>query len=276
MDWLRRLFHREHPHIPDELWSACIERLPFLKRLAEPELDKLKSLCETFLDKKSFTAAADFELTDEIVVMIAAQACLPILNLSLDLYDDMAGIIVYPAAFIIPQRELDEAGVMHEWQSPASGEAIGAGGAVVLSWQDAQEGQVRGGNVVIHEFVHKIDMADGGANGYPPFLSQYHEHPDANRWPEVFSSAYNDFLQRVNALEARLPGDFDDDRPDHADLFDALSNALPLDPYAASHPAEFFAVASEAFFVRPEPLASTYPAVYRLLAKYFRQDPLAS
>lgn len=276
MQWLRRLFHREGPSIPAPLWRACVERLPFLKRLPEPDLARLKALCETLLDRKPFTGAADFVLSDEIAVMIAAQACLPVLNLSLDLYDDMAGIIVYPSAFIIPQREMDEGGVVHEWREPASGEAIDAGGAVVLSWEDAQESGDPGYNVVIHEFAHKIDMVDGGANGRPPFLPPYHAGLDARRWRKVFSSAYEDFVERVDALEAQLPVDFSDRRPAHAALWDALCATLPLDPYACSHPAEFFAVASEAFFVLPERLAGAYPEVYQLLREYYRQDPLAT
>jgi MtfA peptidase len=274
MQWLRRLFQREGPSIPEPLWHACVERLPFLQRLEPHDLVRLKALCETLLDRKGFTGAADFDLSDEIAVMIALQACLPVLNLSLDLYDDMAGIIVYPSAFVIPQREMDEAGVVHEWREPASGEAIDAGGAVVLSWEDAQESGDPGYNVVIHEFAHKIDMVDGGANGRPPFLARFHEGLDARRWQHAFSEAYDDFVRRVEALEASLPGDFNPDWPTHAMLWESMCASLPLDPYAGSHPAEFFAVASEAFFVLPEPLAAAYPEVYQLLSEYYRQDPL--
>jgi hypothetical protein len=186
----------------------------------------------------------------------------------------MPGVIVYPSAFIIPQSEMDEAGVLHEWHEPVSGEAIDAGGAVVLSWEDAEETGVAGYNVVIHEFVHKLDMADGIANGCPPFLSAYHKDIGPAQWRRVFTDAYEDFLQRVDALDARLPEDFDSDNEAHSALYDELCTALPLDPYAAKHPAEFFAVASEAFFVQPQPLADAYPGIYRLLAMYYRQDPL--
>ena len=82
-------------------------------------------------------------------------------------------------------------------------------------------------------------------------------------------------MRRVDALEERLPLDFDDDKAVHAALYDKLFATLPLDPYASRHPAEFFAVASEAFFVMPQPLADAYPEVYRLLARYYRQDPLS-
>lgn len=275
LSWLRRLLRRERPQIPAALWNECLHILPFLQRLPADDLARLKTLCENLLDKKSFTGAAGFELRDDVAVMIAAQACLPVLNLTLDLYDDMAGIIVYPAAFVIPQKEMDEAGVMHEWHEPASGEAVAAGGAVVLSWEAAQEANAPGYNVVIHEFVHKIDMVDGGANGKPPFLAGFHEGLDGARWREVFSAAYADFERCVEEAEAQLPENYDDDNPAHAALWDGLCAGLPLDPYAVTHPAEFFAVASEAFFVLPEPLRQAYPDVYELLALYFCQDPLA-
>lgn len=276
MQWLRQLFNRNKPQIPDSLWQDCVYRLSFLARMSPTELERLKALCEDLLDRKTFTGAAGFELTDETAVLIAQQACLPVLHLSLDLYADMAGIIVYPSAFVIPQSEMDEAGVVHEWHEPASGEAVHAGGAVVLSWEDVQESDAPGYNVVIHEFAHKIDMGNGAANGCPPFLAAYHQSISPAQWKSAFSAAYDDFSRRVDEREAQLPSNFDDDNQNDAELYDTLFGDLPLDPYAAKHPAEFFAVASEAFFVLPEPLAEDYPEIYRLLSLYYRQDPLAS
>jgi MtfA peptidase len=274
MRWLRQFLGHDKPHIPARLWEDCVARLPFLLRLQAPELERLKALCEDLLDRKTFTGAAGFVLTDEIAVLIAAQACLPILNLTLDLYKDMAGVIVYPSAFVISQAEMDEAGVVHEWREPVSGEAIDAGGAVVLSWEDVQERDAPGFNVVIHEFTHKIDMGNGSANGCPPFSTQYHKDIGPAQWRRTFSVAYANFLRHVDALEAQLPVDFDDENDADATLYDELFGTLPLDPYAAKHPAEFFAVASEAFFVLPQPLADRYPEVFSLLKLYFRQDPL--
>ncbi|RJG05562.1 zinc-dependent peptidase [Noviherbaspirillum cavernae] len=276
MQWLRRLFHRHVPRIPDALWRDCVARLPFLQRLPPHDLERLKRLCEALLDKKTFTSAGGLELTDEIAVLIALQASLPVLNLTLDLYDDMAGIIVYPAAFVVPQSEMDEAGVVHEWRAPVSGEALDAGGAVVLSWEDVEASDAPGYNVVIHEFAHKIDMGDGGANGCPPFLADYHRDIGPQAWQREFTAAYEDFTRQVDALDRQLPDDFDENDDVHASLHEALFAELPLDPYAASHPAEFFAVASEAFFVLPQPLADAYPEIYRLLSRYYRQDPLGA
>ena len=278
MQWLRQLFGRSAPSIPDALWQACTARLPFLQRLPTEDLARLKHHAETLLASKGISGAGGLELSDEIAVLIAAQASLLTLNLTPELYKDIAGIIVYPSEFIVRQSEVDEAGVVHEWQEPVSGEAIQAGGAVVLSWEDVESGEdfVPGYNVVIHEFAHKIDMLRGDANGCPPLLAAYHQGLDVRIWQQVFATAYTDFADRVEAVESRLPDPFDPDDPDQAAQYDALLDTLPMDPYAATDPAEFFAVASETFFVAPQPLAADYPELYRLLARYYRQEPLAA
>ncbi len=257
MQWLRRFLHPDPRRIPEALWQACVARLPFLQRLTKSELDRLKALSESILDTKTFSGAAGFAVTDDIALQVAVQAALPILELTPRLYDDMAGVIIYPAAFLVPQTEVDEAGVVHEWREPLSGEAIGAGGAVVLSSEDVTP-KGNDDSIVIHEFVHKIDMADGSANGCPPFLAAFHQGLDRDAWKTVFSAAYTDLQRRL--AEHRL--------------HPVTRNRLPLDPYAARNPAEFFAVASETFFVQPRRLADGYPDVYALLSNYYRQDPL--
>ncbi len=209
-------------------------------------------------------------------MLVAAQACLLVLHLDLALYDDMSAVIVFPDAFGVRQRQVDEAGVVHEWDEELAGEAVEQGGAVALSWPDVAQQHEPGAthNIVIHEFAHKIDMGRGAANGCPPFLPRLHDPTLLGDWTAVFSAAYEDFCTRVERMEDRLPADFDPDRPQHADLYDMLAAALPLDPYASRDPAEFFAVASESFFVDPAPLADGYPLVYRKLTAYYRQNPL--
>jgi len=275
---IKQLWARRRPEIPEPLWQDCFARLPFLQRLSAPERARLKILAETLLADKGIRSAGGLELSDEIAVMIAAQAALPVLHLTLDLYDDMATIIVYPGAFLVPFSEVDQAGVVHEWEEPLAGEALHAGGAVVLSWEDSDAPGRHGqdSNVVIHEFAHKIDMANGTANGFPMLLADLHRGMSATEWQQAFSLAYQDFCDRVDGLERRLPAAFDPENPLDAEYYDTLAQALPLDPYAAHDPAEFFAVASEAFFVQPAPLALAYPTVYRLLARYYRQDPMAA
>lgn len=280
MRWLTRLlsaFSREPAVIPDELWQLTLRQLPFLDRLDGDERTRLKVLCERLLARKPVSGAKGFEVSDEIAVLVAAQACVLVLNLDLTLYEDMSAVIVFPDAFGVRQQHVDEAGVVHEWEEELAGEAVEQGGAVALSWFDVELQQEPGAthNIVIHEFAHKIDMGRGAANGCPPFLENLHDPAELHDWPQVFSAAYEDFCNRVDRLEAALPPDFDADHAEHADRYDELAAGLPLDPYASRDPAEFFAVASEAFFVAPLPLAAAYPEVYRKLSAYYRQDPLA-
>jgi Mlc titration factor MtfA (ptsG expression regulator) len=276
MELIRRLFRRAAPEIPDRLWRAALHSMPFLDRLDAGELARLKSLASRFLADHAIGGAGGFVVTDEVALQIAVQACLPVLNLTLALYDDIAGVIVYPSAFIVRHSEVDEAGVMHEWEAPLAGEALDAGGAVVLSWEDAQQDEVWevGGNLVIHEFVHKIDMRDGAANGCPPFLPEFHRHISPALWKSAFSAAYADFCRQVRALETQLPMDFDEDDERHAARYAELAQPLPMDPYGCEAPAEFFAVASEAFFAQPRPLALAYPQVFEMLEKYYLQRVL--
>lgn len=279
MGWLSRLkamFAHEPARIPEPVWQATLARLPFLNRLDQDERARLKALCEALLDRKPMSGARGFELSDEVAVLVAAQACMLVLNLELSLYDDLSAILILPDAFGVRQQHVDEAGVVHEWDEELAGEAIDQGGAVVLSWTDLASQHEAGAthNIVIHEFAHKIDMGHGMANGFPPLLKGLHDPAAFRDWPTVFNAAYEDFCARVDAMEAQLPEAFDFDQPAHAEHYDALAADLPLDPYASRDPAEFFAVASEAFFVDPAPLAHSYPAVYTLLAAYYRQQPL--
>lgn len=276
MELIRRLFRRAPPRIPGRLWAEALDSMPCLARLQDGDLRRLQALTERFLAEHAISGAGGFAVTDEIALRIAAQACLPVLNLTLDLYRDMAGVIVYPSAFIVRHSEVDEAGVVHEWEAPMAGEALDAGGAVVLSWEDALEDHEwdDGSNLVIHEFVHKIDMGSGGANGCPPFLAEFHQGIDPARWTRVFTAAYEDFRRRVDAMERRLPVDFDEDDDEHLDRYAELAQGLPMDPYGAENPAEFFAVASEAFFVQPAALAAAYGQVVELLEQYYLQKAL--
>ena len=278
LQWLQKLFRHDQPHIPQALWLSCVARLPFLHRLMPGDLQRLKQLSEQLLDTKTITGAAGFEVTDEIAVMIVIQAALLVLNLTLDLYHDLPGIVVYPSAFVVPQKQTDAAGVVHEWREALAGQAM-HGGDVMLSWEDVvgSADHTSPRNVVIHEFAHKIDMGRGHANGCPPFLAGYHDGMHVPLWQREFTLAYHDFRRRVHAFERPALHE----REAH-EAHDPLHHpheggqrVLPMDPYAAKNPAEFFAVASEAFFVAPHRLAGDYPAVHRLLEKYYRQQIVA-
>jgi len=140
--------------------------------------------------------------------------------------------------------------VVHHFEEELSGEAM-HGGPVMLSWrdvEDAGESAAEGYNVVIHEFVHVMDMRDGLADGVPALPDRAAQE----EWIQVMADEYDRFCDRIDADEYTL-----------------------LDPYAAEAPEEFFAVASEAFFVAPREFQAEHPALYTLLAKFFQQDPAA-
>jgi Mlc titration factor MtfA (ptsG expression regulator) len=236
-DWRRRRVLRRHA-MDEPLWRKTLARLPFL-----PRSPKLKELALLFLAEKQFSGAHGLGITDAMRVAIAAQACLPILELGLDWYAGWHGIVVYPGDFRVRRREIDEAGVVHEWDDDLAGEAM-PGGPVVISWDAAAHDPYM--NVVVHEFVHKLDMVNGAADGMPPL----HRGMDARAWTEAFAQAYEGFCDAVERGKETW-----------------------LDPYAAEHPSEFFAVISEAFFEDPAETKRRYPAVYEQLKLFYRQDP---
>jgi Mlc titration factor MtfA (ptsG expression regulator) len=252
---------RDYP-IADDVWRTTIERLPFLRHLDDADLARLREMTSLFVASKSFSTAHGLELTDEMIVGIAAQACLPVLNLSLDLYRGWVGIIVYPGEFLIRKTVEDEDGVVHEVEHDASGEAW-EGGPVILSWEDVRMTDGRDAyNVVIHEFAHKIDMLTGETDGHPPLFRRWHAPLDAQVWADVFDNAYDRFCATVEAVPKHRLARFE--------------RESLIDPYATDHPSEFFAVCSEALFVQPRAFEAEYPELYRLLARYYRQDPARS
>ncbi len=258
-------------------WVKLRSRHPFLAALSDDESARLWRLCDEFIDSKQINAAGEHLLTDEIVTSIAIQACLPVLELGLQAYPDFDEIIVYPGEFMVEREIVDEAGVVHQVREALAGEAW-EGGPVVLSWEDVAGlagdsfpamPDIAPGNVVIHEFAHKLDMSNGAVDGLPRFYRSLHADLYAPQWCRTFDAALADFRKRVDDLENRLPHDLDPESQE-ASVWYA---ELPLDPYAAEDEGEFFSVCAEVFFVDPHRLAAAYPALYDLLKRYFRQDP---
>ena len=251
------------PLIDEAVWREATLHYLFMQPLRAEENRRLRLIASDFLARKKILGAAGLEVTDSIRIQIAAQACILVLELGVSYFDGWNDIIVYPSQFI-PEREVvDEAGVVHTSREALAGEAW-LGGPVILSYEDvAQAGNphdaVAGHNVVIHEFAHKLDMRNGGANGFPPL----HKGMNTAVWKQTFMAAYLDFCQRTDRADALA-------RRDGGVALDQL----PIDPYASENPAEFFAVISEAFFEIPENVHTTYPQVYRQLTLFYRQDPL--
>ncbi len=250
-----------HP-IPDALWHATLHDFPFLSRHGAQSLDALRTLTHQFLNHKEFHGADGLVVTDAMAVAIAAQACLPVLGIpgprqGLAWYDDFVGIVVHPGAVVAPRQTVDDAGVVHDWQETLSGEAM-EDGPVTLSWQDvAEAGQTaeQGYNVVIHEFVHKIDMRDGRPDGCPPL-------PDGFMGARTIGNARAAWLATLQT--------------DYLDFCDKLSLAerfggapVWLDAYGAASIDEFLAVASEAYFVNPARFAADFPRLVPMFDAFF-------
>lgn len=253
--------------IPAELWAAVLQAHPFLATLDAAEAGQLQARAAWLLASKNLNGARGLVLSDFMRLSIAAQAALPILNLPPALYEGWDEIIVYPGGFSIPRVRQDDVGVVHEYDEAAAGEAW-EGGPVILSWADALPSGTAF-NVVIHEFAHKLDLCSGEADGMPGLGAHPGLSPHA--WRRVLEDSLDRFVQALDAVEAAIPPDVDPE----SEAADAWYGQLPLDPYAATDEAEFFAVSSEHFFVDPGPLAQALPEWYGLLRAYYQQDPLA-
>jgi Mlc titration factor MtfA (ptsG expression regulator) len=228
-------------------WEQAFSSLPLLKGLTSDEKQTLRELAILFLHHKAFEGAQGFVVTRAMALTIALQACLPILKLGFGRYAGWVSVIVYPSGFAPTRTITDEAGVEHKEKTHLLGESWQRG-PVVLAWDEtAQAGIIDGQNLVIHEFAHKLDMQNGVANGFPPL----HKDMKTDAWVEAFTTGYEDFQQKCdNGI------------------------AIDIDCYAATSPAEYFAVLSEVFFEHPNVLLQHYAAIYEQLRQYYRQDPL--
>jgi Mlc titration factor MtfA (ptsG expression regulator) len=244
-DWFRRVFGPA-PALDDGTWKKVLPRVRGARKLSVPERETLRQQVREFLHHKQFIAAKGFELQDEHRYAIAIQACIPILHIGVEAYRGFRSIYVFPDTL----RERADEWRPGQYLGEIAGLAI-QGGGVALAWTEARRGFADAGdgyNPVIHEFAHKLDMMDGAADGRPPL-------PDGitqREWFETFSRAFADF-------QARIDRGF----------------ATGLSDYAATNPAEFFAVLSEVYFEEPDVLEREYPGVMRLLRGFYTQRTVA-
>ncbi len=228
-------------------WRNILERnLPIYRCLPETLKTELHGHIQVFLKEKHFEGCGGLTLTDEMRVTIAAAACILLLNRKPAYYPRLDSILVYPSAFVVRNIENDnglvEDSAIHLGESWKTG-------AVVLSWNDVMHGAhdpMDGHNVVFHEFAHQLDLEDGVADGTPSLP----RHSRYIAWARVFEKEFES-LQK-NALHG--------------------TKSL-MDYYGATHPAEFFAVATETFFEKPLPLKENHPELYEQLRAYYHLDP---
>lgn len=271
--WLPRTLRRPTP-IPDPLWRRILGAHPFLAALDPPAQRRLRLLCTHFLLEKEFHGANGLVVTDAMALTITAQACLPLLHMHglsgepvrdplklLDWYGDFVGIVVQPGAVVARRKTTDHAGVVHHHDEVLAGEAMDRG-PLMVSWEDVENAPAlaqQGHNVVIHEFVHKLDMrnlqmghAPGGAPPLPiGFMGTRQRAAARALWHDTMQAAYDRFREVVTLAE-RFGGE------------------TPwLDDYAAKDPAEFFAVTCEAYFVNRQRFQIEFPDLVPLYDGFF-------
>ena len=223
--WRMTRMLRHHP-IPHNFWRSVTRSMPVLSGLDAVQMAHLRELTTWwFLHNKSINGVQGLEVTLAMRVAVAAQACLLILNMDIDYFDRWVEVIIYPGAFRVNHAQVDAIGLVHDEACDLSGESW-LRGPVILSWDDVKRDSYHsraGHNVVLHEFAHKLDGLNGVANGMPPLRHGM----SRKRWAEELSKAYAALCLEVSAGESAC-----------------------INPYAATSPAEFFAVASEYFLLR--------------------------
>lgn len=229
-------------------WEEMLQRQVALYRgLSPEERARLHDDLRIFAAEVNWEGCGGQPVTEDMKVLIAGQGCMLTLGRAVDELLVVRSILVYPEAYYAPSDDVDEAGVVSEGEEDREGEAWEYG-SVVLSWADLRQDARRndGRNLVLHEFAHQLDMADGAANGTPPLG----DRDLAAQWAEVMSREFHALRERADRGRRGV-----------------------LDTYGAEDESEFFSVCTEAFFERGRELKRKQPELYDLLAAYFKQDP---
>lgn len=232
---------------PDAWENILADHMPLINSLPDPLQRQLYGHVQVFLDEKTFEGCGGLEITDTIRVIIAAQACLLLLNRPATYFPSLSSIVVYPSAYVAKGKSLI-GGQITEEETVRLGESW-TGGDVVLAWDNVKQGAwniADGHNVVFHEFAHQLDQEDGAADG-APILSQ----PSAYApWARVLGAEFQALQKKARRGRKTV-----------------------LDRYGATNPAEFFAVATETFFEKPKTLQRRHSELYDALKSYYAMDP---
>ncbi len=221
-------------------WGVVDASVPFATQLSEVRRERLGGLIRQFLEEKQFDGGGGFVVTEEMKLVIAAEACFLLVFRSDEVpYPDLLSVVVYEAAWKTTRRTR-MAGVVAVQEGANSGESWSRD-LVILSWKDLRED-----GVVFHEFAHQLDAADGAVDGAPelPTAARYAQ------WARIFGAEFEALAAR---FQRGLPSD--------------------IDPYATTNPAEFFAVVTEEFYERPTVLAARHPALFAELEAFYGVDP---
>ena len=253
LDWFRGRRRRKLTQaVFPPSWEEIIRRnVAHYCMLEDTERAHLHALIQVFIAEKNWEGAGGLELDDEIRVTISAQACLLILGLPHNYYQNVQSIIVYPSTVVPPQHKLgsfENPIAPVDIEQPIFGQAF-LRGPVIVVWDAALRGGRHpelGHNVVYHEFAHKLDMLDGTADGTPPLRNR---------------TEYRDWILICSREYQRLRRDA------------AMGKESFLNAYGATSQAEFFAVATEQFFDQPRLMMEQAPDLYRVLQEYYRQNP---
>jgi Mlc titration factor MtfA (ptsG expression regulator) len=268
MDFLRRFLaarRRSRLEITDELWAAALEQHPICRRLPESRQDELRTRTAEVLARISLDTARGVPRDAGLLLSVALQAALPVLELGVNWYRAVRTVLLVPGEYETELTTVDEAGVVHEGIDTISGE-VGHQRPVVLSVADVEaSGWGEGYNVVIHEMAHVIDGTSGELDGVPA-LPPGIGH---DRWGEILAGARSDHERRVRRTGTRtVSAGVRTGRPS--------ARGPVIDPYGAEGPEEFFACACELFFERPARLRRAYPELYGLFTEFFGFDPAGS
>ena len=245
--WANRRRRVAHDQPFPDVWRASIaRRWATWALLTDDERSRLEDMIKIFAGNTRWEAAQGFAVTDEMQAVIAAQACLLVLELGLDHYRHVASIIVHPRTMVMRGQRRVGGGLVSDGPLPLSGQAHHRG-PVLLAWSTAAfeaRHPERGHNVVYHEFAHQLDMLDGTVDGTPPLTDPVQRQ----RWIDVCTAEFELLRQGHEGI---------------------------LRDYGAVDPGEFFAVATETFFSRPEELQEQKPQLYDVLRDFYRQHPAA-
>ncbi len=257
--WVRWRHRRLHQRPFPSAWRKLLrQRFPLYHRLPPPLQKRLQGLVQVLVADVPFIGCQGLRVTDDMRVLIAAQACLLVLERPGNgpPYPGLRQVLVYPGPFVVKAERHHPGGVVSQGREVRLGESW-QHGQVVLSWPDAQAGAqagVWGGmaldpsahNVVWHEFAHQLDQETGPANGAPVLR----QGQSQRGWAAVFQREYEDLRWLTDAGEPTL-----------------------IDPYGATAPEEFFAVVTETFFLQPLTLAQQHPALYQQLQLFYGLNP---